>query len=103
MAAGIFRVQKWPLWRVYIIIVHLLLSTVIYTGLWPKTASLAALCCQQSPFWGCMSVHNHFGAVIAKVSVTIGQNCLWVEVIGVSVICGDSCSGIEDIDSKTSF
>ena len=42
----------------------------------------------------CMSVHNRFGAVIAKVGVTIGQNCLGVEVIGVSVFGGDSCSGI---------
>ena len=47
-----------------------------------------------------MSVHNRFGAVIAKVGVTIGQNCLRGEIIGVSVFGGDSCSGIEDIASK---
>ena len=93
---------------VRIIIVHLLFSTVIYIqDCGPKLPcrppSVAPLCCQQSPFWGCMSVHNRFGAVIAKVGVTIGQNCLGVEVIGVSVFGGDSCSGIEDIASKTSF
>ena len=34
-------------------------------------------------FGGCMSIRSHFYDVIAKMGMTIGKYCLWVEIIAV--------------------
>ena len=47
---------------------------------------------RQLPFLECMSIHSRFLAVIAKMGVAFGKNCLWVNIITIPVFL---CSSLD--------